>query len=74
MLRLVFKYGHRTSYALEYAYFGGFNCLIVTFVMVGQMVELEERMGFGYAVKAGAERATSPYLLIVQHDRAFLEG
>jgi hypothetical protein len=36
------------------------------------VVELEERMGFGGAVKVGCDLATTPYVLVVQHDRPFI--
>lgn len=36
-----------------------------------QLVELGERGGFGYACKVGADMTSTPYVLIVQHDRIF---
>lgn len=37
-------------------------------------MSLTEREGFGWAVKLGCELATTPYVLIVQHDRIFMKG
>lgn len=39
-----------------------------------QVISLTEREGFGWAVKLGCELASTPYVLIVQHDRIFMKG
>lgn len=37
-----------------------------------ELLALDRRMGFGFAVKAGLERATTELVMVVQHDRMFL--
>ena len=36
-----------------------------------EILRLEERHGFGHALKRGVMRVTTPYVLIAQHDRVF---
>ena len=41
-------------------------------ILAGSTVlELQERNGFGYALREGIARITTPYVLVVQHDRNF---
>ena len=37
-----------------------------------EILELKRRHGFGYAVREGLTRVTTPLLLVLQHDRAFM--
>eukprot|EP00300_Choanocystis_sp_HF-7_P024345 c2576_g1_i1.p1 GENE.c2576_g1_i1~~c2576_g1_i1.p1 ORF type:complete len:333 (+),score=67.10 c2576_g1_i1:27-1001(+) len=39
-----------------------------------EIVELKERMGFSFALKAGIEHVNTPYVMVVQHDRVFKQG
>jgi hypothetical protein len=42
-----------------------------------QMVECEERMGFGYALREAINQPgliTTPYVIVVQHDRTFMRS
>jgi len=36
-----------------------------------ELIRLEERHGFGHALKRALMRVTTPYVLVAQHDRAF---
>jgi hypothetical protein len=35
------------------------------------LLELDERMGFGFAMREGVPLVTTPYMIVVQHDRNF---
>lgn len=37
-----------------------------------EVLTLEERQGFGFAVKAALEHVTTPWVFILQHDRTFM--
>lgn len=37
-----------------------------------EVLPLEERQGFGFAVKAALEHVTTPWVFILQHDRTFM--
>merc|ERR1711862_74758 len=37
-----------------------------------KLPELSERHGFGFAVRASLDYVTTPYVLVMQHDRKFL--
>jgi len=39
-----------------------------------KLLELEERNGFGYAMREGMAHITTPYVIVVQHDRNFTRG
>ena len=47
-------------------YYGRFHC--------AQLVELEERQGFGFAVKQAMPLVDTPVVLVAQHDRAFFRS
>ena len=36
-----------------------------------ELLELEERQGFGFAMREGVALVTTPYVIVVQHDRNF---
>jgi hypothetical protein len=38
------------------------------------VLELEERNGFWFAMREALPLVTTPYLIVVQHDRTFLRG
>jgi len=37
-----------------------------------RLLELRERHGFGFAVRAALERVETPYVMVMQHDRRFM--
>jgi len=37
-----------------------------------ELLELSERHGFGFAVRASLEQVRTPYMIVMQHDRSFL--
>lgn len=39
-----------------------------------KIVELGERNGFGFAMKEGLKEVTTPYIIVVQHDRNFKDS
>lgn len=39
-----------------------------------EILVLEERLGFGYAVRRALAEVTTPYVLVVQHDQEFIVG
>ena len=39
-----------------------------------ELLELTERMGFGFALKEALEHVVTPLVLVVQHDRIFCQA
>lgn len=39
-----------------------------------KILELGERNGFGFAMKEGLKEVTTPYVIVVQHDRNFKDS
>lgn len=37
-----------------------------------EVLKLEKRVGFGFAVKAALQAVTTPFVLVIQHDRTFM--